>query len=278
MNMTLAQLKQNARRQMDTSYPGGISMVLKGALVYLLLTNWITLIFGLVQEGPLETLLNQVADALSTGSTAALDGVFQSAPALFQPFTAKVSLFVSILLFLYTVVMDYGYSSYALDLYRGKQPGYRAPFSRFDIGGKIILLELIMFACVYLWSILFLIPGIMAWYRYRMSRYVLLDHPDMGVLTAWNHSKQMMQGHKFQLFLVDLSFLLWIAAAYFATNAVQFLMSNAGQSAIVASLLSEVIFTAFYVYLTPYIELTGVGFYHMICPPELLPAQQPNEP
>lgn len=278
MSMTLAQLKQTARRQMDTSYPGGINTVLKGALVYLLLTNWITFILSLIQKTPLETLFDQVSNALSTGSTATLDSVFQATPALFQPFTAKLSLFVSILLFLYTLVMDYGYSSYALDLYRGKQPGYGALFSRFDIGGKIILLELIMLVCIYLWSILFLIPGIVAWYRYRMSRYVLLDHPEMGVLTAWNHSKQMMRGHKSQLFLVDLSFLLWIAAAYAASIAVQSLLADTGMTVIVAGLLSEVIFTAFYVYLTPYIELTVVGFYHMICPPELLPTQRPNEP
>ena len=41
-NMTLAQLKRTARDKMDSSYPGGIGAVLRGALLYLLLTNWVS--------------------------------------------------------------------------------------------------------------------------------------------------------------------------------------------------------------------------------------------
>lgn len=275
-NMTLAQLKRTARDKMDSSYPGGIGAVLRGALLYLLLTNWVSLLVSLIQSNPLDALAFQMQDALSTGSPAALSGVLQSVPGLFQPPLAKAALFLSILVFLYTLVMDFGYSGYALDLYRGGQPGYGDLFSRFYLGGKIILLSLLILLCTYLWSLLFLIPGIVAWYRYRMSRYVLLDHPEMGVFTAWNHSKRMMQGHKSQLFLVDLSFLLWMVAAYLATIMANYLLLTAGLPQMAAYLLSEVVFTAFYVYLTPYMELTVVGFYHMICPAELLPGSQPR--
>lgn len=45
-----------------------------------------------------------------------------------------------------------------------------------------------------------------------------------------------------------------------------YLLLTAGLPQMAAYLLSEVVFTAFYVYLTPYMELTVVGFYHMICP------------
>lgn len=276
MNLTLAQLKQNARNLMDHSYPGGINTVLRGALLYLLLTNWVSLLISLIQDNPLEALYNQLLDAISNGNPAAINGVIQSAPTLFQSPVAKISLFLSILVFLYTLVLEYGYSSYALALYRGGQPGYQELFSRFYMGGKILLLSLVVFAATYLWSLLFLIPGIIAWYRYRMSRYVLLDHPEMGVFTAWNHSKRMMQGHKSQLFLVDLSFLLWIVAAYVATSMAYYLLLSVGLPDTAAYLLSEVVFTAFYVYLTPYMELTVVGFYHMICPPELLPVNRPK--
>lgn len=276
MNMTLAQLKRNARNQIDHSYPGGIGTVLRGALLYLLLTNWVSLLISLVRDNPLEALYNQLLDAAATGSPAAVSGVFQAAPTLLQSPSAKITLFLSILVLLYTLVLEYGYSSYALALYRGGQPGSGELFSRFYMGGKVILLSLVIFAATYLWSLLFLIPGVIAWYRYRMSRYVLLDHPEMGVLTAWNHSKQMMQGHKSQLFLVDLSFLLWIVAAYAATSMAYYLLLSVGLPDTPAYLLSEVVFTAFYVYLTPYMELTVVGFYHMICPPELLPTGQPQ--
>lgn len=273
-HMTLAQLKQTARNQMEHTYAGGVSTVLRSALLYLLLTNWVTLLVSLLQNNPLDALYNQMLDAISSGSAAAIDGVLQTAPTLFQTTGAKFTLFLSILVFLYTLVLDYGYSSYALALYRGGQPSYGALFSRFSMGGKIILLSLLLFLCTYLWSLLFLIPGIIAWYRYRMSRYVLLDHPEMSIFTAWGHSKKMMYGHKSQLFLVDLSFLLWVAAAYVATSAVSYLLLWAGLPQLAAYLLSQVVFTAFYVYLTPYMELTVVGFYHMICPPELLPTDR----
>ena len=274
MNITLAQLKRNARNQMDRSYSGGIGTILRGALLYLLLTNWVSLLVSLIPNNPLDALYTQMMNALSNGSPANLNGALQTAPSLFQPLSAKLSLFLTILIFLYTLVLEYGYSSYALALYRGRQPSYSELFSRFYMGGKIILLSLFVFIVTYLWSLLFLIPGIIAWYRYRMSRYVLLDHPEMGVFTAWNHSKRMMRGHKSQLFLVDLSFLPWIIAAYLATTMANYLLLWAGLPDTAAYLLSEVIFTAFYVYLTPYMELTVVGFYHMICPPELLPAQK----
>ena len=105
-----------------------------------------------------------------------------------------------------------------------------------------------------------------------MSRYVLLDHPDMGVFTAWGHSKKMMQGRKAQLFLLDLSFLIWIVVAYLAANVVIYLLEGVGAPTWLYYVLSEAVFTAFYVYLTPYMELSYVGFYHMVCPPDLLPA------
>ena len=159
-----------------------------------------------------------------------------------------------------------------MQLYRGSRPTAVTFFQRFDLCGKIILLSLVIYLCTYLWSLLFIIPGLIAWYRYRMSRYVLLDHPDMGVFTAWEHSKKMMQGRKAQLFLLDLSFLIWIVVAYLAANVVIYLLEGVGAPTWLYYVLSEAVFTAFYVYLTPYMELSYVGFYHMVCPPDLLPA------
>ena len=78
-NMTLAQLKRNVRHQMNTSYPGGIGTVLKGALLYLLLTNWVVRLLFLVQENPLSTLFTQVTDAMASGSSAVLNGVLHLA-------------------------------------------------------------------------------------------------------------------------------------------------------------------------------------------------------
>ena len=162
--------------------------------------------------------------------------------------SAEVGLFCSVLLLLYTLVIRYGYSDYAMQLYRGSQPTAGAFFQRFDLCGKRSSCSPSSSTCVLpCGAVLFVIPGLIAWYRYRMSRYVLLDHPDMGVFTAWGHSKKMMQGRKAQLFLLDLSFLIWIVVAYLAANVVIYILEGVNAPTWLYYVLSEAVFTAFYV-------------------------------
>ena len=60
-----------------------------------------------------------------------------------------------------------------------------------------------------LWSLLFIIPGIVKSYEYRMIPYILADHPDMSKEQAFALSKQMMTGQKWNAFVLDLSFIPW---------------------------------------------------------------------
>lgn len=60
-----------------------------------------------------------------------------------------------------------------------------------------------------LWTILFIIPGIVKMYEYRMIPYLLADNPDMDKAEAFKRSKQMMKGNKWRSFVLDLSFILW---------------------------------------------------------------------
>ena len=62
---------------------------------------------------------------------------------------------------------------------------------------------------IFLWSLLFVIPGIIKSYSYRMSSYIMAENPEISALDAITKSKQMMKGHKFELFVLDLSFILW---------------------------------------------------------------------
>ncbi len=64
-----------------------------------------------------------------------------------------------------------------------------------------------------LWSLLFVIPGIIAAYRYSMALYVLIDNPELGALECLRRSKEMMRGNKFKLFVLELSFIGWILLA-----------------------------------------------------------------
>lgn len=62
---------------------------------------------------------------------------------------------------------------------------------------------------VMLWLLLFIIPGIVKIYEYRMIPYLLADNPNMSKQEAFRNSKAMMKGNKWRAFVLDLSFILW---------------------------------------------------------------------
>ena len=62
---------------------------------------------------------------------------------------------------------------------------------------------------IFLWTLLLIIPGIIKYYAYRMVPYILADNPNIGVLKAISLSNEMTRGHKFDMFVLDLSFIGW---------------------------------------------------------------------
>ena len=67
----------------------------------------------------------------------------------------------------------------------------------------------------FLWSLLFIIPGIIKAYEYQMIPYLLAEHPDMPKDQAFAMSRQMMKGQKWRAFVRDLSFLGWSILSLF---------------------------------------------------------------
>ncbi len=61
----------------------------------------------------------------------------------------------------------------------------------------------------FLWSLLFIVPGIIKSYEYRMIPYLIAENPEMDYKTAFAESKQMMTGNKWNTFVLDLSFIGW---------------------------------------------------------------------
>ena len=61
-----------------------------------------------------------------------------------------------------------------------------------------------------LWSMLFLIPGIIKAYSYQMVPYILKDHPELSATETITLSRKMMDGNKWKAFLLDLSFIGWL--------------------------------------------------------------------
>lgn len=77
-----------------------------------------------------------------------------------------------------------------------------------DFGG-IFILGLLMDVFVTLWTLLFIVPGIIKYYSYSMSYYVKAEHPDYDWKQCIDESRKLMKGHKGELFVQDLSFIGW---------------------------------------------------------------------
>lgn len=78
-----------------------------------------------------------------------------------------------------------------------------------DIGGNIIL-GLLIGIFTFLWSLLFVIPGIVKSYAYSMAYFIKIDHPEYTATQALDESQKIMKGNKMKLFLLDLSFIGWL--------------------------------------------------------------------
>lgn len=72
-----------------------------------------------------------------------------------------------------------------------------------------LVLYLLMYAYILLWSLLLIIPGIIKSYAYSQAFYIMQDNPELDAQEALNLSKKVMKGKKWKLFCLDLSFIGW---------------------------------------------------------------------
>lgn len=75
--------------------------------------------------------------------------------------------------------------------------------------GRNLLLGLLISIFTALWSLLFVVPGIVKSYSYRMAYYIAVDHPEYTWRQCVDESIKMTNGHKMELFILDLSFIGW---------------------------------------------------------------------
>lgn len=76
--------------------------------------------------------------------------------------------------------------------------------------GKCVAMNVVRFALVWLWSLLLIVPGLVAAYRYAMADDLLARNPELGPVEALRESRIRMNGFKMGLFTLDVSFILWI--------------------------------------------------------------------
>ena len=110
---------------------------------------------------------------------------------------------------LVTMIVSAGFTIFILNTVRNAGAVYGNLLDGFGMAGRIILLNLLEGILVFLWSLLLLVPGIIAAYRYSQAIYILIDHPEKSVLQCIRESKELMKGRKAELFRLDLSLLGW---------------------------------------------------------------------
>jgi len=131
-----------------------------------------------------------------------------------------------------------GLSMYCLRIWRGENATLDQAFvDGFADYGRILGGTLWMGLFTFLWSLLFVIPGIVKSFSYAMTPYILGDCKQVSATDALKLSMRMMHGHKWELFLLHLSFFGWYLL-----------------SALTAGLLA--IF-----YVTPYCNMALAGYY-----------------
>ena len=103
----------------------------------------------------------------------------------------------------------WGLSKYMLDFFRNKKTEITTLFEGFSYFGKAFVLLILMGVKIFLWTLLFIVPGIIATFRYSQAFYVLIDHPEYSANQCLKESSLMMKGNKWKLFCLELSFIGW---------------------------------------------------------------------
>lgn len=97
-----------------------------------------------------------------------------------------------------------------LKVARGQDIDVGNMFDGFKNFGKHLGLYVVNNIFIFLWSLLFFIPGIVKSLAYSMSYYIIQDNPEMGITEARKESIRMMNGNKWRLFCLNLSFIGWM--------------------------------------------------------------------
>ena len=144
-------------------------------------------------------------------------------------------------------IVSAGFIIFLLNSIRSAGAVYGNLLDGFGMFWRIIALNILETIFVFLWSLLLIVPGIIAIYRYRMAIYLLIDHPEMSPMACIRESKRMMKGHKAELFVLTLSFFGW----YFLAGAM--------------GAIYPFLTYAVYIWVIPYTSTVFAIYYEQLC-------------
>ena len=209
--------------------------------------------------------------------------VYNSMPA-YSPLSGIYSLLV-------TGAMDLGLTLFFLAMFRRQIVGIGDVFLGFERYGKALGLFLFQGLFIVLWSLLFIVPGIIAAIRYSQAFFILADDPNKGIRQCMDESKMMMRGNKAKYFCLSLSFIGWGILASIPAG----VLSGISEALYLSGLMTVLFDIVGALCMAPviaYIYSTQAGFYEILAghliketqpapiDPEAIPAamRQPANP
>jgi uncharacterized membrane protein len=121
----------------------------------------------------------------------------------------------AIIVFIITGPLTLGLYSCLVKLVRHEAFNIENLFDGFKNFSTSFVLMIVSQLFVFLWSLLLIIPGIIAYYRYAMAFFILNDNPELSAMDALKASKEMMVGYKWKLFCLQFSFIGWAILCIF---------------------------------------------------------------
>lgn len=106
-------------------------------------------------------------------------------------------------------VLQLGYARYLLKQHDGGDLEFNDLFSQFDRFGAGFAQAFLRRLYTALWSLLLIVPGIIASLSYAMTPFIMMENPSLTASEAISRSKQLMDGHKMDLFILRLTFIGW---------------------------------------------------------------------
>jgi len=174
-----------------------------------------SLLGGISGSGP-EVKLNIDASHANVSFEYAGQTIISTSEGLNTAFIVGSSLYIAVaavalaaVYFILGSIIETGYARFNLDLNYGYEPTINKLFDYRFNWRTTSMVRFLRSLYILLWSLLFIIPGIIAGYSYAMTGYILAEHPDMRAGDAISYSKEMMKGNKWRLFCLHCSFIGW---------------------------------------------------------------------
>lgn len=193
-------LKSRAREVIATSNP----RVLTVGLAYLVLTVVLSTLGARVMSVNISE--SEAMNYLNYAMNGNYEYALRYAETMTPPPTAYA---INALLMYVAAIVGAGFTIFLLNTLRNRQPCFANLLDGFGFWWKLLILNLLQSLLIGLWSLLLIVPGVMAHYRYAQALYILIDDPTKSPVQCLRESKSMMNGHKMELFKLDLSFLGW---------------------------------------------------------------------